>query len=56
MKIRFRNIKRNSENVIISGSAALVENHYRRNDDGDRLKNHSQQTVVERLGKVIWAD
>ena len=56
MNIRFRNIKRNPENVIISGSASLVENTYRSNSEGNRLKNHSQQVVIERLGKVVWAD
>ena len=54
MRIRYRNIVRNNNNVIVSGSAALVENKYLRNATGERLKNHTQQTVIERLGKVVW--
>ena len=54
LQIKYRNIVRNEENIILSGSAALVENTYARNESGNRLKNHTKQTVVERLGKVIW--
>ncbi len=56
MNIRYRNIKRNNDNVIVSGSATLVENKYRPNANGKRTSNHTQQTVIERLGKVIWLD
>ena len=56
MRIRYRNITRDSNNVIISGSASIVENTYVRNATGERLRNHTRQTVVERLGKVIWID
>ena len=56
MRIRYRNVKQDSNGVIISGSATLVENKYLRNASGDRHKNHTQQTVVERLGKVVWVD
>ena len=54
LRIRYRNIVRDSNGVITSGSAALVENKYLRNASGDRSRNHTQQTVVERLGKVVW--
>ena len=56
MIIRFRNIKRDANNIIVSGSAALVENSYRPNGYGDRLRNHSMQKVVEPLGRVVWMD
>ena len=56
MNIRFRNIKRDTKNIIVSGSAALVENSYRPNIDGNRLRNHSKQKVVEPLGRVVWMD
>lgn len=56
MNIRFRNVKRNKENVVVSGTAALVKNTYRQNANGNRLQNHSQQKVIERLGKVVWRD
>ena len=56
MRIRYRNVKQDSNGIIISGSATLVENKYLRNASGDRYKNHTQQTVVERLGKVVWVD
>lgn len=54
LQIRYRNIVRDKNNVIVSGSATLVENSYQRNATGDRSKNHTKQTVVESLGKVIW--
>ena len=56
MNIKFRNIKRDSGNVVVSGTAALVKNTYRKNAKGNRLRNHTQQTIVERLGKVVWMD
>ena len=56
MNIRFRNVKRDSGNVVVSGTAALVENTYRQNASGNRLQNHTQQKVIERLGKVVWKD
>lgn len=56
MNIRFRNIKRDSGNVIVSGSATLVENSYTANPTGNRLKNHTRQKVIEPLGRVIWVD
>ena len=56
MRIRYRNVVRDSNGVITSGSASLVENKYLRNASGDRLRNHTHQTVVEPLGKVVWVD
>ena len=56
MKIRYRNIKRDRNGIITSGSAALVENTYKANEHGNRLKNHTHQEVVERLGSVIWME
>jgi len=56
LNIRLRNIVRNDENIIISGSATLVENIYSQNASGDRKKNHTKQTVIERLGRVVWID
>ena len=54
LQIRYRNIIRNSDNIIQSGSATLVENSYVPNANGNRLQNHSRQRVIERLGKVLW--
>ena len=56
MNIRYRNIKRDSEGIITSGSAALVENTYQANIHGNRLQNHTHQKVVERLGRVVWME
>ncbi len=56
MRIRYRNIVRDKDNVIVSGSAALVNNTYRKNKDGNHFGNHTKQEVVERLGKVLWID
>lgn len=56
MNIRYRNIKRDGKGMITSGSAALVENTYKANINGNRLRNHTRQTVVERLGKVVWIE
>ena len=56
MRIKYRNIVRNDNNVIISGSATLVKNSYKPNSNGNRKGNHSRQEVVERLGKVLWID
>ena len=56
MRIKYRRIVRNDNNVIISGSATLVKNFYQPNPNGNRKGNHSRQEVVERLGKVLWID
>ena len=56
MNIRYRNIQRNENNVIISGSASLVENFYFPNPEGNRNKNHTKQKVIEQLGKVVWKE
>ena len=47
--IRTRKFKYDSENKIVSGSAAIIESHY----IAGNVKNHSKQVVRERLGKVI---
>lgn len=47
--IRKRKLKYDSENRIISGTAAIVETHY----VPGNVKHHSKQVVRERLGKVI---
>lgn len=54
LNIRYRNIVRNEDQIIVSGSATLVENQYSPHPSGDRTKNHTKQVVVERLGKVLW--
>lgn len=54
LNIRYRNIVRNENQIIVSGSATLVENKYSPHPSGDRTKNHTKQIVVERLGKVLW--
>ena len=56
MIINYRNIVRNDDNVIISGSASLVKNAYKPNPKGNHKGNHSKRVVVERLGKVLWID
>ena len=56
MRINYRNIVRNDDNVIISGSASLVKNAYKPNPKGNHKGNHSKRVVVERLGKVLWID
>lgn len=56
MRIRYRNIVRDENNIILSGSAAIVENRYSKKEGGTRLQNHTKQKVVERLGKVVWMD
>ena len=38
MRIKYRNIVRNDNNVIISGSATLVKNSYKPNSNGNRKK------------------
>ena len=47
--IRPRKLKYDSENRIVSGTAAIIETHY----IPGNVKNHSKQVVRERLGKVI---
>ena len=48
--IRTRKLRYDSENKIVSGTAAIIEAHY---IPGKGLKNHSKQQVREKLGKVI---
>ena len=47
--IRTRKLKYDSDNNIISGTAAIIESHY----IPGNVKHHSKQVVRERLGKVI---
>lgn len=47
--IRTRKLKYDSENHIVSGTAAIIESHYVPGD----VKHHSKQVVREKLGKVI---
>ena len=47
--IRPRKLKYDSENRIVSGTAAIIETHY----IPGNVKNHSKQVVREKLGKVI---
>ena len=48
--IRTRKLRYDSENKIVSGTAAIIEAHY---IPGKEVKNHSKQQVREKLGKVI---
>ena len=54
MTIRFRNIVKDENGVIVSGSATLVQNVYSPNAQGKHTMNHSKRIVIERLGKVVW--
>lgn len=56
MRIKFRNIKRDENGVIQSGSATLVQYKYSPNPNGNRLGNHTKTEVIEPLGKVLWMD
>lgn len=56
MFIKYQKIVRDDSGIILSGSAALLESSYLPNKDGNRTKSHSRQSVVEKLGKVIWID
>ena len=47
--IRPRKLKYDSENRIVSGTAAIIETRY----IPGNVKNHSKQVVREKLGKVI---
>ena len=54
MTIRFRNIVKDENGAIVSGSATLVQNVYSPNAQGKHALNHSKRIVIERLGKVVW--
>ena len=54
MFIKYQKIVRNDAGIILSGSASLVAVSYVRNRSGNHKKSHSKETVVEKLGKVIW--
>lgn len=47
--IRTRKLRFDSENRIVSGTAAIIESHYIPGD----VKHHSKQVVREKLGKVV---
>ena len=47
--IRTRKLRYDSNNKIVSGTAAIIESHY----IPGKVKNHSKQQVREKLGKVI---
>lgn len=47
--IRTRKLKYDSENRIVSGTAAIIESHY----IPGNVKYHSSQVVREKLGKVV---
>lgn len=47
--IRTRKLKYDSENRIVSGTAAILESHY----IPGNVKHHSKQVVREKLGKVV---
>ena len=49
--LRVQNLKRDSNGIVVSGSASIMDTIY------DRDRTHrSRQVVIERLGKVIWYD
>ena len=48
--IRSRNIKRDENGKITSGTAVILESRYKKDTTG---KGHSKQVIVERLGKVV---
>ena len=56
MNIKYQKIVRDDTGTILSGSASLLSTSYEPNRTGNRRLNHSRQTVIERLGKVIWID
>lgn len=47
--IRTRKLKYDSNNKIVSGTAAIIESHY----IPGNVKHHSRQVVREKLGKVV---
>lgn len=47
--IRTRKLKYDTDNKIISGTAAIIESHY----IPGNVKHHSKQVVREKLGKVV---
>ena len=56
MNIKYQKIVRDDSGSILSGSASLLSTSYTPNKAGNRRLNHSHQTVVEKLGKVLWID
>lgn len=56
MFIKYQKIVRNNVGTIVSGSASLLSSSYMPNKEGNHKKSHSRESVVEKLGKVIWID
>ena len=54
MFIKYQKLVRNDAGVIQSGSASLMLSTYKRNKNSNHKKSHAKETVVEKLGKVIW--
>lgn len=54
MYIKYQKIVRDEAGIILSGSASIQENSYKRNKNGNRNQSHTAQSTVEKLGKVIW--
>ena len=56
MFIKYQKVVRDDQGNIQSGSAALMSSTYIAREDGDFKRSHATQSVVERLGKVLWID
>ena len=56
MFIKYQKIVRNDADVIVSGSASLISSSYSPNKEGNHKKSHAKESVIEKLGKVIWID
>ena len=54
MFIKYQKIVRNDVGNIVSGSASLLRSSYKPSKDGNHRKSHSKESLVEKLGKVIW--
>lgn len=56
MFIKYQKVVRDDAGTIVSGSASLLNSSYVRNKEGNHRKSHSRESVVEKLGKVIWVN
>ncbi len=56
MFIKYQKVVRDDQGNIQSGSATLMNSTYIAREDGDFKRSHARQSVVERLGKVLWID
>lgn len=54
MFIKYQKIVRDDVGTIVSGSASLLNSSYVRNKEGNHKRSHSKESVVEKLGKVLW--